>query len=172
MKKFRLPHFDWIDISIIFVITLSVFTLGLSLKNKNTFNLTTTPKELNSPERVLAFEDELLTEIYNLRIQHPYIVFAQAVLETGNFTSDVFKENNNLFGMKLPASRPTTAIKANKGHAVYQNWRECLIDYAIWQSIYARNLSEEEYFNKLRAIYAQDIQYIEKVNKIKNNVTK
>jgi len=45
------------------------------------------------------------------------LITAQAGFETGNFTSVIFKENNNLFGMKLPKVRKTTAIGENRGHA-------------------------------------------------------
>jgi len=35
---------------------------------------------------------------------------AQAIHETGNFTSRLFKENNNVFGMKIPSIRKTLNI--------------------------------------------------------------
>lgn len=36
-----------------------------------------------------------------------HIFWAQAAHETGNFTSNIYKEANNLFGMKVPAVRPS-----------------------------------------------------------------
>jgi len=36
----------------------------------------------------------------------PYLI-AQAKHETGNFTSNVFKQANNLFGMRIPQTRPS-----------------------------------------------------------------
>lgn len=38
------------------------------------------------------------------------IIVAQATLESGNFKSNVFEQDNNLFGMKLPSVRPKTYI--------------------------------------------------------------
>jgi len=35
---------------------------------------------------------------------------AQAIHETGNFTSRLFKENNNVFGMKIPSIRKTLNV--------------------------------------------------------------
>src|SRR5690554_3322128 len=63
----------------------------------------------------LSFRDELLTLIFKLRLEHPDIVFAQAILETGNFKSEIFKENKNLFGLKMPWNRPTLAIGVKRG---------------------------------------------------------
>ena len=105
------------------------------------------------------FKDDVLNYIYEMRIDHPYIVYAQAIKETGTFTSDIFKENHNIFGMKLPERRSTVVVGINRGHAVYLNWKMSVIDYALFQEAYMRNLSEDEYFAKLGKIYAQDKNY-------------
>lgn len=110
--------------------------------------------------------DSLLNFNYQLRVQHPLVVTAQAVLESGNFTSRIYIESNNLYGMKLAKSRPTLAIGVRNGYAVYRCWQDSAVDYALWQSSYARNLSEEEYYSKLKQVYAEDIGYIEKVKNI------
>lgn len=39
------------------------------------------------------------------------IIVAQAQHESANFTSNVFKTDNNLFGMKMPSKRPRTYIE-------------------------------------------------------------
>lgn len=44
----------------------------------------------------------LITEIERNGIQHPDIVLAQAILETGWFTSSVCRNKNNLFGLTNP----------------------------------------------------------------------
>ena len=109
--------------------------------------------------------DSVLNFNYQIRVQHPLVVTAQAILETGNFASKVFKENNNLYGMTLAKSRPTLAIGVKNGYAVYRTWQESAIDYALWQSAFARNLSEEDYYLILKRLYAEDKEY---VNKVKN----
>ena len=103
-------------------------------------------------DREQSFQDSLLNYIYELRVQHPYIVYAQAIIESGNFSSKIFKENNNLFGMKLAYQRPTTAIRAQYSHAVYKNWK---VFWTCYLAKYLRNLTEEEYFIKLKS-YAMD----------------
>jgi hypothetical protein len=45
---------------------------------------------------------------------------AISAFETAGWTSDIYKENHNLFGMRLP-SKNTTAIGENRGHAVFKD---------------------------------------------------
>ena len=45
-------------------------------------------------------EDKLIDMLISLNIKFPHIVLAQAKLESGNYSSKIFKENHNLFGMK------------------------------------------------------------------------
>ena len=104
--------------------------------------------------------EEVRAEIIKLNIEHPDIVFAQCQIESGNFKSNIFKNNNNCLGMKLARSRPTTANGEQFGHAFYDSWQDCLKDYALWQAAYARNLSKEEYLQLLGEIYAEDSNYI------------
>jgi hypothetical protein len=75
-----------------------------------------------------------------------------------------FKENNNLFGMKMPEYRKTTAIGINRGHAVYSSWRESVIDYALWQGKRARYSTKNQYLRRLKS-YAADPNYITKIKK-------
>jgi hypothetical protein len=119
---------------------------------------------LNNHQFNLFSKENLARLIYTLKIAHPDIVMAQAIIESGNFKSKIFKENNNLFGMKMPEYRKTTAIGTNRGHAVYRNWRESVIDYALWQGKRARYTTTNQYLRRLRS-YAADPNYITKIKK-------
>lgn len=111
--------------------------------------------------------EKLKSYILELNIKFPHIVMAQAELETGGFTSKIFKENHNLFGMKVATKRPTTNKGEEHGHAYYENWRESVVDYAFYSAQYLSNIkSESEYFDYLKQSYAEDPLYIEKLNKI------
>jgi uncharacterized FlgJ-related protein len=81
-----------------------------------------------------AFRDYILSLLKNAGFtpEMSRMIFAQAAHETGNFTSDIFKENNNLFGMKLARVRKTTAIGENRGHAVYKSVEDCIADYWLY----------------------------------------
>lgn len=83
-----------------------------------------------------TFNEIMLLRALSDLVEHPEIVYAQAILETGSFSSNIFKENNNLFGMKTPRVRPTTAIGTHRGHAKYKSWQDSVRDYALWQEYY------------------------------------
>ena len=110
-------------------------------------------------------EVELITLLKKYNIQHKDIVLAQAILESSHFTSNLFVKQNNMFGMLDPLTRPTTSI-GDKKFASYNTIEEGVIDYALWQSCYARNLTREEYFNKLARVYAEDKNYVKKLKDI------
>lgn len=112
-------------------------------------------------------EDKLVEKIASFNFRFPHIVLAQAKLESGNFKSFLFKENNNLFGMKIAKSRITLATEEDHGHAVYSSWMESVTDYALYYSAYLRNIrSEQEYYQFLAQNYAEDVSYVQKIKEL------
>lgn len=112
---------------------------------------------------------KLIDYLKELNVMHPEIVLAQAEWESANFTSQVFKENNNLFGMKQAMFRATTAMGTQYNHAYYKNWKDCVLDYALYQNSYLRTLdTAEEYFSYLQQYYATDPNYVVAVRKLIN----
>lgn len=79
--------------------------------------------------------NSLLFEGFN-SLTARYLV-AQAAHETSNFTSKIFRENNNLFGMKFPKVRKTTAIGERYGHAIYNSLKESVEDIALYHKALA-----------------------------------
>ena len=57
---------------------------------------------------------------------------AVSQFETGNFTSDIFKNNNNLFGMRLPRVRETTATDSRNNFAVYPDRMHSIWDIVLY----------------------------------------
>jgi uncharacterized FlgJ-related protein len=109
----------------------------------------------------------MLKIMNQIGIAYPDIVLAQARLETGNFTSKVFKENNNLFGMKLPRVRNTTAIGEQNSHADYASWRQSIADYKLWQDdVIVGIKSKRQYLSYLSKNYAEDKKYIHKLKQM------
>ena len=98
-------------------------------------------------------------------IRFPDIVLAQSIQEA-NFKSDIWKENNNPFGLKVAKSRNTTALGEHRGHAQFLNWRMAVLDYGYMQAIFARKIkTRKQYFNYLKN-YAEDENYERKLKKI------
>ena len=115
--------------------------------------------------------EKLKAYILELNVKYPHIVMAQAELETGGFKSKIFRENHNLFGMKVATKRPTTNKGEENGHAYYENWKESVVDYAFYSAQYLSNIkSEDEYLEYLKQSYAEDPNYVAKlINIIKNH---
>jgi hypothetical protein len=129
---------------------------------------------LNEEERLIVInehakftEEKLIRKLQSLNIKFPHIVYAQAIIETGNFSSKVFKENNNLFGMREAKQRITTARGTENNHAYYHSWHESVLDYAFYQCRYLSSVrTEEQYFEYLSQSYAEDPEYITKIKNI------
>ena len=109
----------------------------------------------------LSPEEGLFKAILYYDIHHPYIVFAQAVLETGHFTSRLCVEENNLFG--IYDSR-------TKKYKEYDSWVFSVIDYKY---LVQNKYKGGDYYEFLDSIgYASDTLYTQKVRRIANEYMK
>ena len=72
----------------------------------------------NNITELKTFTDEL----YKTDIKHKEIVLKQAILETGWFTSKVYKEKNNCFG-----------FYTKNGYLEFDSVRDCIFYYEKWQ---------------------------------------
>lgn len=120
-------------------------------------------------------EDALVELLKECNIKYPHIVLAQAKLESNNFKSKIFKQNNNMFGMRRARQRITTAEGEKSTYAYYHSWVSSVHDYGMWQSTNMKSATnEDEYFTKLGERYAEDSLYVSKlknmikVQKLKN----
>jgi uncharacterized FlgJ-related protein len=142
-------------------ISLLTFIVG---RQTSLYNLTKYEKELivlNLEQEKNKFtEEKLVYLLKELNVRFPHIVMAQALLETGNFKSKVFIQNNNCFGMKQAQVRVNTAKGTSLNHAYYDSWKESVYDYAFYQCRYMSSASsEDEYYAALDASYAEASQY-------------
>lgn len=104
---------------------------------------------------------ELLSK-YNIKFKE--VVLVQTIHETGYYTSKVFKENHNPFGMKH--NRRGYSLGTKNGHAYYKNIEDAVKDYSEWQLRYCpKNITtQEEYLTWLdKWGYAEDPAYIQKL---------
>ena len=106
--------------------------------------------------------------VYSMNFPYPDIVIAQAKLETGHFKSEVFKMNNNLFGMRHPLQRVTLSRGSNLNHAVYNSWQHSLMDYAMWYNKYcSKYQTKDEVYNYLQRVYSTNKNYIKILKQVK-----
>ena len=105
----------------------------------------------------LSWENiEYFMDVYG--VQHKDVVLRQVMIETGNLSSKICLENNNLFGMKLPRVRETVALGSKRGHAYYASWIDSVRDYKLWQDAMYRG---GDYYGFLADVgYAEASGYV------------
>lgn len=113
-------------------------------------------------------KDNYLIVLKYFEVKHPEDVLAQAILESGNFTSYNTKKRNNTLGLLHSSNKG----KSNPlGYFKYNYWYECIVDYKT--KIEYRLKEGEDYYEFLKRIgYAEDPKYIHKVKQVKNNLIK
>ena len=160
-----------ISISISILIGSSFFYFGYRSGKNSLLSLSEDQKLIIIQEHNKFSEGKLIEKLKDLNVKFPWIALAQSMEETGNYTSKVFKENNNLFGMKEAKQRITTSIGTENNHAYYNTWYESVLDYSFYQCRYLSNINtEEQYFEYLSQTYAENPNYVEKIKSlIKNN---
>jgi uncharacterized FlgJ-related protein len=160
----RIILYFTLGIILSFVIAVSV---GYTLGKKDRLNLSEEEKLIIIQEKNQFTQDKLIDKLNELNVKFPYIALAQSMLETGNYTSKVFKEGNNLFGMREAKQRITTAKGTENNHAYYHTWYESVLDYSFYQCRYLSNITtEEQYYDYLNQSYAEDPNYVKQIKNI------
>ena len=136
-------------------------------------------QEITEEEKQVMYkiQDNYLDKLEDMKFQCPEVVVAQIILESAKFSSNIYKKNHNLVGMKKPKFRETYAIGENLGHAVYETDAHCLADYLKWQEYVGepylrkrgktRFANNDEYMQFLLDVgYAEDKRYVKKLKNI------
>lgn len=97
-------------------------------------------------------KENLKAELIRQNVPHHEIVLAQAIHETGHFTSRVCRVQNNLFGLR----------KGNT-YRSYSDYSKCVSDY---KRLISSRYKGGDYYEFIRRIgYAEDVEYINKIKK-------
>ena len=157
---FQLKYFRWVVLGLALTSFMSISTM-----------------EVNEYERILEItleseklkqfsEDKLVEKLKELNVKYPHIVLAQAKLESNNYSSRIFIENHNLFGMKEARVRVNLAKGTQYKHAYYNTWQESVLDYAFWAATYGSKCKTEDQYYTLLSGYAEDKGYQAKLKNI------
>jgi uncharacterized FlgJ-related protein len=112
-------------------------------------------------------EERMIQLARQIGIRYVDVMVAQSKIETAHYTSLVFKANKNLFGMKLPRIRETTAIGEQYNHADYISWQQSVVDYKLWQDRVIHKLNtKQKYLAYLHENYAENKQYVTLIKKM------
>lgn len=129
----------------------------LSLEHSIGYWFINTPKDIN---------DSILYKfLVDNNAWFPDILLKQAKIESSNYSSDVYLNANNLYGMKKVGKRQTTQLNNTyKGYGCYNNWCLSVLDRMLWDIFIFDNIkpSKEEYL-KAMSMYAEDTNYIKKI---------
>jgi uncharacterized FlgJ-related protein len=113
-----------------------------------------------SPENLKAL-------LFLLDAPSPDIIYNQARLETANFTSRVFKQANNLFGMHSPRIRENLTsgyiIADNRRKvAKYNKWQDSVLDIMLYFEYYEDlGYNTTDYYTFLRKVgYCEKDSYV------------
>jgi hypothetical protein len=172
--------FDKIKLNKIYFNAGVIFTLALSLaygvgRLTKIYYLNPYEKEvlLVNMDHPPFSEDELIDLMEELNIKFPHIVLAQAQIESATYSSNIFRYNHNLFGMREAKQRITTALGTRRKHAYYKDWTQSVIDYGFYQATYLNKIeTEEQYFRYLGNSYAEDPNYLNKIKALSAKLKK
>lgn len=70
------------------------------------------------------------------------LIIAQAYHESDGLRSNIYKENKNPFGMKLPQRRLTYAYTEERGHARYHTVGDAVGDLWLWLQFHSIDVAE------------------------------
>lgn len=150
---------------IILNIAFSVLLLILSVKINHLKNEVENSKPPNIKVEIIedkpifyskSPQEGLMEALEYYEVKYPEIVYAQAVLETGHFKSDLCLNGNNLFG-----------LYNSKKHRYYtfDHWTESVVAYLDY--VQYKYKPPNDYYKFLSDIgYAEDPNYINKVKEI------
>lgn len=147
------------------------FFIGRSLQSDTLDIIESKVKIINLQKEINRFtKDRFIKELKNKKIKYPEIVMAQAIIESGFGRSELFINNNNLFGMREAKSRMTTALGTKNNFAYYLKWEDAILDMAFFQCSYLNDVNtEEKYYLYLSANYAESPTYTQMVKDIVKN---
>lgn len=99
-------------------------------------------------------------------------LYAQAALETGHFTSNIYLRGNNLFGMRQSVIRDRWWSDSISGHAAYTHHIMSVLDRIDWDMWH--NIRYKDFHLYTHTVqdhgYATDREYLIKWQKLFENI--
>ena len=164
-------QFSWFATAVIVVIAILFGLFGGKCSGSPRYSAIPVMDSITVDSTEIVLDDTLvLTELAmnkenfflvceTLLIKHPDVVYAQARLESGNFTSAHYRNRNNFLGLY---------DSKRKRYMSFEHWTDCLVAYRDKvQYRYRRNSDRDDYLSWLvETGYAEDPDYVCKVRKL------
>lgn len=141
-KKSKKP---WLILLAFFLMSLLAFTIFLFVAKRKPTKQNQNPDVLPDvePQERQEYAKELV-EIFiqgGLSEKEARYWVSVSAHETGGWTSELYNDNVNLFGMKQPSERQTTSKGELNGYASYSDDEQSVKDILLW--IHAREFGAE-----------------------------
>ena len=147
-------------VTVMFVM-IAVFTTGLvNLGKSENKKIKVVKKVIKDTTTVVAIDSSkldrelLVSYILKKNIQHPEVAYA-IVRQESNMCSNLFKTNNNLFGMRHPRVRPNKSLGSKKGFAHFESWQHSVEDYKLYvEFVGGHKMTRAQYLSHIDRSYA------------------
>lgn len=147
--------------SVVILLLLQIKNIVLSIKDKPIPVIEVADTIINEQPKFFyqTPKDGLEEALSYYGLEHKDIVYAQAVLETGHFKSNVCLNYNNLFGLYDSKS---------KDYYKFNHWTESIVAYKEW--VQTKYQPPNNYYTFLEEInYAEDENYTKLLKEIVKN---
>lgn len=109
--------------------------------------------------------DNFKAYLAQINAPHAHVIYSIAKHESG-FRSDLFVNNNNLFGMRRPNTRPNKSIQQGQRWAKFEHWTHSVDDFILYMEYTGMNeVSEQRFLNHIDRNYAMRIGYGQTIKK-------
>lgn len=147
--------------SMVILLLLQIKNIVLAIKDKSIPVIEVADTIINEQPKFFyqTPKDGLEEALSYYGLEHKDIVYAQAVLETGHFKSNVCLNYNNLFGLYDSKS---------KDYYKFNHWTESIVAYKEW--VQTKYQPPNNYYTFLEEInYAEDENYTKLLKEIVKN---
>ena len=109
--------------------------------------------------------DNFKAYLAQINAPHAHVIYSIAKHESG-FRSALFLNNNNLFGMMRPNTRPNKSIQEGQRWAKFEHWTHSVDDFILYmQYTGMADATEKRFLNHIDRNYAMRIGYGERLKK-------
>jgi len=134
------------------LMSLGKSTETKKIVNEKSFKVKDTITE--SIDSSLLTKELLVSYLLHKKIHHPEVAYA-IIRQESNMCSNLFKTNNNLFGMRHPRVRPTKSLGSKKGFAHFEKWQHSVLDYKLYlEFVGGHKMTRAQYLLHIDRSYA------------------
>lgn len=143
---------------ILFLATLTAFSFANIKKESPVLITSESQSKLKSiddslklvVDTLITIDDSFSVENFKAYLEqidapHAHVIYSIAKHESG-FRSELFINNNNLFGMRRPNTRPNKSIQQGQRWAKFEHWTHSVDDFILYMQYTGMDDASEQRF--------------------------